>query len=208
MSRTPFRSQVLSWERATVEFDVVRISGVAFRLRTWVPASGLAQGEGRAEITSPVTLRERRPAASRPVGEGAGRKLQVCDVGICFFLCRSSLCHSRARLDYSASTSRSPERSRRRIRILLRLAPQGERSPRVPRAVGEGHSCRGLSVLTGSDLGGARRFKIAGGRDQVIVVQARPPSVVELNTPSASIQPSAGVDEAQARTAQSRVLRI
>ena len=34
------------------------------------------------EFTSPVTLRERRPAASRPVGEGAGRKLHLWYVAV------------------------------------------------------------------------------------------------------------------------------
>jgi hypothetical protein len=34
-------------------------------------------GGGVREITSPVILRERRPAASRPVGEGEGSAIQA-----------------------------------------------------------------------------------------------------------------------------------
>src|SRR5579862_5316664 len=45
----------------------------------------------RPGLTSPVTLRERRPAASRPVGEGSGR---IANAGRLTFSAASSLCHS------------------------------------------------------------------------------------------------------------------
>jgi hypothetical protein len=66
--------------------DAISLSG---SLRGLWPNAGegprVGGWRGR-EFTSPVHLRERRPAASRPAGEGAGRKLQVCDVGVRFFL--------------------------------------------------------------------------------------------------------------------------
>jgi hypothetical protein len=49
------------------------------------PIEERAEGCGR-EFTSPVILRERRPAASRPVGEGSGLKWELCNLGVCFFL--------------------------------------------------------------------------------------------------------------------------
>jgi hypothetical protein len=61
-------------------------------------------------LTSPVILRERRPAASRP----AVRVLRSHHSRWLLTFCVALFwCHSRALLDDSASASRSPERSRR-----------------------------------------------------------------------------------------------